>query len=114
MDYTGQDVIISGFSTKVGLNYVNNGEFTVISNTTTHMTVNNPSGVLETGVVGADAYIRSVPGFASFNIQMPVNLGFSIPAAPTSAGTAGKAGDMVYFGTNLYLCTVTGIAGTAT
>lgn len=35
-------------------------------------------------------------------------------AAPTSTGTAGTAGQIIYNGTNLYLCTVTGVAGSAT
>jgi hypothetical protein len=35
-------------------------------------------------------------------------------SAPTSAGTAGTAGQIIYFGTNLYICTVTGVAGAAT
>jgi hypothetical protein len=35
-------------------------------------------------------------------------------SAPTSAGTAGTAGEIVYSGTNLYICTVTGAAGAAT
>jgi hypothetical protein len=35
-------------------------------------------------------------------------------SAPTSAATAGTAGQMVYFGGLAYLCTVTGAAGSAT
>jgi hypothetical protein len=35
-------------------------------------------------------------------------------AAPTSAGTAGTAGEVVYYGGNLYLCSVSGSAGSAT
>jgi hypothetical protein len=34
--------------------------------------------------------------------------------APTSAGTAGSAGQVIYFGGNLYFCSVTGAAGSAT
>ena len=34
--------------------------------------------------------------------------------APTSAGTAGTAGQIIYFGGLMYLCTVTGAAGSAT
>jgi len=34
--------------------------------------------------------------------------------SPTSGATAGTAGKMVWDGTNLYLCTVTGVAGAAT
>jgi hypothetical protein len=35
-------------------------------------------------------------------------------AAPTSAATAGTAGQLIYHGSLLYLCTVTGLAGSAT
>jgi hypothetical protein len=34
--------------------------------------------------------------------------------APTSAGTAGTAGQIIYYGGNLYFCSVTGAAGAAT
>jgi len=35
-------------------------------------------------------------------------------AAPTSAGTAGTAGDIVMHGTTIYICTVSGAAASAT
>jgi hypothetical protein len=34
--------------------------------------------------------------------------------APTSSGTAGTAGEIIYFGGVLYFCSVTGVAGSAT
>jgi hypothetical protein len=36
------------------------------------------------------------------------------PGTPTSAGTAGTAGQLQYDATYIYICTATGIAGAAT
>ena len=42
------------------------------------------------------------------------NTGGSIGSAPTSVGTAGTAGEILYFNGVLYFCSVTGAAGAAT
>lgn len=112
-DFSGQTVIIGGFGTIVDMVSVNNGEFTVVSSNSTTMVVNNPNGVAESGAI-AQAYITTIPGNGYFNVGMPLSLVGSAIAAPTSAGTAGIAGQMVFYSGELYICTVTGAAGSAT
>jgi hypothetical protein len=58
--------------------------------------------------VGTGTLGSAAGGIALTQIQMSASSG-----APTSAGTAGTAGQILYFGGVLYFCSVTGAAGSA-
>jgi hypothetical protein len=51
---------------------------------------------------------------SSGDVNLQVNSVTAASGAPTSAGTAGTTGQMIYFGGLLYFCSVTGVAGSAT
>ena len=71
----------------------------------------------ETAFLGTTALLMDlqVGGTSKFNIDHNGSVQMSAAsAAPTSAGTAGTAGQIVYYGGNLYFCSVTGTAGAAT
>ena len=76
--------------------------------------------VVETSVPGVrnrliDCYAGSAGTTPMFSVD---NVGAlylaSAAGAPTSAGTAGTAGQLIYYSGLAYLCTVTGVAGSAT
>jgi hypothetical protein len=73
--------------------------------------------VTETAVLGTanKLFDAQVGGTSKFHID---NVGAvyltAASGAPTSAGTAGTAGEIIYYGGNLYFCSVTGAAGSAT
>jgi hypothetical protein len=100
-------------------------DFFVVSNGSTNqfraMTVD------QTGFVGINVGTvptarLSVGGGAGGNFQVndagqvitPTIQMTAATGAPTSAGTAGTAGEVIYFGGLLYFCSVTGAAGSAT
>ena len=81
----------------------------------------NYTGILvnatETAFLGTTARLLDlqVGGTTQFNVDHKGNVFLTAAAgAPTSAGTAGTAGQVLYFGGFLYLCTVTGVSGSAT
>jgi hypothetical protein len=75
---------------------------------------------VETALLGSSNYlINAMAGSAGTTSMFSVtNKGVmqlaAASAAPTSAGTAGTAGQILYYGGLLYFCSVTGAAGSAT
>jgi hypothetical protein len=78
----------------------------------------NNTATLDTGLSRITAGVVAIGNGTAANTSGTLELAtlqFTAAAsAPTSAGTAGTAGQMIYNGTNLYICTVTGAAGSAT
>jgi hypothetical protein len=78
--------------------------------------------VTETALANATGNNRLIDCYAGSAATTPIfgvdNQGAmylaAAAAAPTSAGTAGTAGEILYYSGFLYLCTVTGVAGSAT
>lgn len=63
------------------------------------------------GVVGIGT---GAQGSVAGQLDLATILMTAASGAPTSAGTAGTAGEIIYYGGNLYFCSVTGAAGSAT
>jgi hypothetical protein len=66
---------------------------------------------ISAGVIGVGT---GAQGSTAGQLDLTTILFTASASAPTSAGTAGTAGQIIYNGALLYLCTVTGAAGSAT
>jgi hypothetical protein len=78
-----------------------------------------PNGAsADTGISRVSAGVLGVgtgaAGSTAGTLAMTELLFTASSAAPTSAGTAGTAGQIIEYGGNLYFCSVTGAAGSAT
>jgi hypothetical protein len=122
----GNCTLVAGQQISIGYLYIGGGGsgnaatwltgltgITLLSATATTITFNDPTShgtLVSTALQGG--YVSS-PSKFSVATTGTVTLAVQ-PASPTSAGTAGQVGQLMYAGTNLYLCTVTGAAGSAT
>lgn len=67
----------------------------------------------DTGQVGDSSTPPS--GNTTGSVSTPtIQMAAAVAGAPTSAGTAGTAGQIIYYSGLLYFCSVTGVAGSAT
>jgi Pectate lyase superfamily protein len=86
---------------------------TVLGFSAAGSTFSADTGISRTAA-GTIAFGNGTAGSTSGIVEYTQALMTASASAPTSAGTAGTAGQIIYYSGNLYFCSVTGVAGSAT